>query len=104
MVFLTIKVNKNNNLGDDSLGSEMFEINRTALSTTSFSVLVQITGNTHLWVLEVRYIAISYNFPHHLNSFDNVPIQYNNGPLNILNTASPSPQTYTNTINYTLQA
>jgi hypothetical protein len=29
----------------------MFEVNRTALTTTSFSVLVQISGFTNIWVL-----------------------------------------------------
>lgn len=29
----------------------MFEVNRTALTVISFSVLVQISGNTNIWVL-----------------------------------------------------
>ncbi len=92
------------NLGDDTVASEMFEVNRTGLTTTSFSVLVQISGSTNIWILEVRYIAISPNFPHHLNSFDNVPVQYNNGALTNITSGGLSAKTYTNTINYTLQA
>jgi len=65
---------------------------------------VQISGNTNLWVVEVRYIAISKLFPHHLNSFDNVPVNYNNGALTNITTASMSVKTYKNTINYTAQA
>lgn len=38
-------------LGNDYLGFEMFEINRTGLTTTSFSVKVQISGYTNLWIL-----------------------------------------------------
>lgn len=66
-------------------------------------MLVQITGFTHIWILEVRYVAISPTFPHHLNSFDNVPINYGTTLVNI-STASNSTQTFTNTINYTDQA
>lgn len=83
----------------------MFEVNRTALSGTSFSVLVQIWGNTDIWIIVVRYIAVDMAFPHHLNSFDNVPVNYNNGALNAWTTRSPTSLiTYTNTINYTTQA
>lgn len=53
---------------------------------------------------EVRYIAISKSFPHHLNSFDNVPVEYNNGALtNIINKVA-TVNTYQNIINYTLHA
>lgn len=37
--------------GDDVFGSEMFEINRTSLSTTTFAIKMQITGYTNLWVV-----------------------------------------------------
>lgn len=82
----------------------MFEVNRTGLTTTAFSVLVQITGFTNIWVMEVRFIAISKNFPHHLNSFDNVPINYNGPPISNLSMNSTSTVTYTNTIDYSAQA
>jgi hypothetical protein len=52
----------------------------------------------------VRYIAISKLFPHHLNSFDNVPVNYTFGPLVNISTASPTLKTFTNTINYATQA
>lgn len=82
----------------------MFEVNKTSLTTTSFSVKVQISGNTDIWIIVVRYIAVSKTFPHHLNSFDNVPVNYNNGALTAFSARSLTQITYTNTINYTLQA
>ncbi len=39
-----------------------------------------------------------------MNSFDNVPVQYNNGALVNISSLSLTVQTYQNTINYTLQA
>ena len=51
------------------------------------------------------YIAIDPDFPHHLNSFDNVPVNYSNGALTNITTKSTTQiLTYTNTINYTAQA
>lgn len=82
----------------------MYEVNRTGLTSTYFSVKVQISGITNLWMLEVRYIAISILFPHHLNSFDNVPVNYNNGALSNITNPSLSIKTYTNTINFTSQS
>lgn len=73
------------------------------MTTTSFSVLIQISGSTTIWLFEVRYIAISKSFPHHLNSFDNVPINYNGAPITILTTTGTT-RSYVNTINYTTQA
>lgn len=74
------------------------------MTTTNFAVSVKIFGITNIWMLEVRYIAISKSFPHHLNSFDNVPVNYTYGPLINVTTASMSVKTFTNTINYTIQA
>lgn len=71
------------------------------MSSTDFSVLVQIQGITNIWVLNVRYIAIDKNFPHHLNSFDNVPLNYTQGPLVNISVVSVVPQYYYNVINYT---
>ena len=51
MVYQTTKVNNFRYLADDTLANEMFEVNRTGLTTTSFSVLVQISGITNIWVL-----------------------------------------------------
>lgn len=50
------------------------------------------------------YIAIDPTFPHHLNSFDNVPVNYSAGPIVNISNASAVLQTYTNIINYTTQA
>lgn len=64
-------------------------------------MLVQIYGVTNLWLLKVRYIAIDAAFPHKLNSFDNVPVNYSNGPLVNITVKSLSLTYYTNTINFT---
>lgn len=82
----------------------MFEVNRTDLTASAFSVLIKISGFTHIWVLEVRFIGISKSFPHHLNSFDNVPINYNNGALTNITSKSSSATSYSNTIDYSAQA
>lgn len=84
----------------------MWEINRTGLTTSSFSVLIQIVGFTNLNFLTVRFIAVDVLFPHNLNSFDNVPVNYSAGPLaniSVKGTTS-SPSIYTNTINFTKQS
>ena len=91
--------------GDDYTGQEIFEIRREQLTASTFTVSVQIFGVTNIWTLNVPYIAIDPLFPHHLNSFDNVPISYNdpNGLVNV--TSRKMYQTsYTNVINYTQQA
>ncbi len=54
--------------------------------------------------MNVPYIAIDPSFPHHVNSFDNVPVNYLAGNLVNISVSSTSVQTYTNAINYTLQA
>lgn len=84
----------------------MWEINRTVVTTSSFSVLVQISGFTNLRFLTVRFIAIDIFFPHNLNSYDNVPVNYSAGPLvNIsVKGTTTSPSIYTNTINFTQQS
>ncbi len=89
--------------GDDMMASEMFEVQRTGLTTSSFSVKVQISGYTNLYILSVRYIAISRTFPHHLNSFDNVPINYTKGPLTNISVSTTANKFYVNYINYTAQ-
>ena len=42
---------------------------------------IQIYGWTNLWILSVAYLAVDPTFPHHLNSFDNVPINYTAGNI-----------------------
>lgn len=73
------------------------------MTASSFSVKVQITGYTHLYILTVRYIAISRSFPHHLNSFDNVPINYTKGALTNISVSNTVAKYYANFINYTAQ-
>lgn len=55
-------------------------------------------------MLGVSYIAIDPTFPHHLNSFDNVPVNYSSGNLVNVTSKQSSAQTYTNTIDYSVQA
>jgi len=38
---------------------------------------MQIFGVTNIFLMSVPYLAIDPAFPHHLNSFDNVPLNYN---------------------------
>lgn len=82
----------------------MFEINRTYLDRFEFRVLVQIIGTTNILRLNVPYIAIDPLFPHHINSFDNVPVNYSAGPIANISVRTVGVQTYTNIINYTTQA
>ena len=42
---------------------------------------IQIYGVTNIWILNVAYMAGDPSFPHHLNSFDNVPLNYSNGNI-----------------------
>ena len=76
---------------------------RVDLTAATFKVAVQIYGVTNIHILNVPYIAIDPTFPHHLNSFDNVPLNYNNGPLTNITQKKSSLQTYTNIVNYTAQ-
>lgn len=78
-------------------------MNRTFLNSLSFSVAVQILGTTNILLMNVPYIAIDPSFPHHLNSFDNVPVNYNAGLLVNITQNTVQTQTYKNTINYTTQ-
>ena len=63
-----------------------------------------MVGWTNIWILNVPYIAIDPQFPHHLNSFDNVPVNYNAGSLVNITHKSTIVQSYTNIVNYTQQA
>lgn len=66
---------------------------------------MKILGYTSILKLNVPYIAIDPSFPHHINSFDNVPVNYSAGPIvNISNGNDGSTKIYTNLIDYTVQA
>ena len=53
----------------------------------------------------VSYIAIDPTFPHRLNCFDGVPLNYSKGDLTNVTVKNPNTKlTYSNTINYTTQA
>jgi hypothetical protein len=51
-------------------------VRRLDLTAATFTVQVDIIGTTNIWIFNVPYIAVDPTFPHHLNSFDNVPINY----------------------------
>ncbi len=68
----------------------------------SFSVEVEIFGYTNIVKLSVAYLAIDPNIPHHLNAFDNVPIN-SNEPLSNITEKQNYPTSYTGVTNYTLQ-
>jgi hypothetical protein len=61
--------------------TESFEILRRNLTSSLFTVSIEIFGITNIFMLTVPYLAIDPQFPHHLNSFDNVPINYTSVPL-----------------------
>jgi len=73
------------------------------LTTTTFTVQVDIIGTTNLYILNVPYIAVDPTFPHHLNSFDNVPINYGTTLVNLTNKVSGT-TSFTNIINYSEQS
>ena len=54
-------------------------------------------------MLIVSFIGIDPTFPHHLNSFDNVPVNYNNGALSGITVKDSVTRYYYNTVNYTQQ-
>lgn len=81
----------------------MWEVNKTSLTISSFTVKIQISGYTNIWVMAVRYFAIDKSFPHKLNSYDNVPVNYGSTLSNIT-VKSPTLVTYTNVINFTTQS
>ena len=91
--------------GNDFLGQEFYEIRKEDLTLSTFTVSIQIYGVTNIWILNVAYIAVDPAFPHHLNSFDNVPLNYSNGDIvNITSKSTSKVNYYTNYINYTAQA
>lgn len=64
--------------------TESFEIMRVNLTSSTFRVSIEIFGVTNIWTLTVPYLVIDPLFPHHLNSFDNVPLNYSFGNLVLL--------------------
>ena len=63
------------------MGQEFYEIKKIGLTPATFRVSIQIYGVTNLWLLTVAYLAVDPTFPHHLNSFDNIPINYTAGDI-----------------------
>jgi hypothetical protein len=59
---------------------------------------------TNIYKLAIRYITIDTSFPHQIVSFDNVPVNYSNGPLVNITVSRTIINYYANTINFTDQA
>lgn len=76
----------------------------TGVTQSTFSVQILIINFTNLLLLNVAYVASEPAFPHHLNMFENVPINYTSGPLVNITTASTQVTTFTELIDYTKQA
>lgn len=70
--------------GNDTLREEIFEIKRIGLTQSSFTVSIQISGITNIWLLSVAYLAVEPTFPHHFNTFENVPLNYSSGSIVLL--------------------
>lgn len=75
---------------DDYLGEEHYEVARSGLTASSFTVEVEIHGITNIYLLNVAYVAVDYDFPHHVNTFDNVPVNFTFGNLVNISTSSTS--------------
>jgi hypothetical protein len=73
------------------------------LTASTFTVIVQIIGVTNIRFLCVSFIGIDPTFPHHLNSFDNVPVSYGSTLVNVTSQDPINTIYYSNTINYTQQ-
>lgn len=92
------------------MGVEQFQIRRLDLTTSTFTVQVDIIGTTNLYIVNVPYIAVDPTFPHHLNSFDNVPISYGTTlvikKLTQINITQKKTgvSSFTNVINYNTQS
>ena len=63
------------------MGEQFYEIKKIGLTAATFKVSIQIYGTTNIWLLTVAYLAVDPTFPHHLNTFDNVPINNTGGDI-----------------------
>lgn len=65
-----------------------FEVRRENLTASTFGVSIQATNLSNIFNLAVPYLAVDPLFPHHLNSFDNVALNYTSPTLVLLKTNS----------------
>ena len=61
-----------------------FEVRRENLTASTFGVSIQATNLSNIFNLAVPYLAVDPLFPHHLNSFDNVALNYTSPTLVLL--------------------
>ena len=73
-------------------------------SASAFTVKLNLQGWTNLFILNIAYIAVDYNFGYEVAMFSNVPVNDTAGNLANITSSSTTLQTYTNSINYQLQA
>jgi len=69
--------------GSDKLLAENFAISRQGLDQTSFTIYTMIEGTTNIRIMTIMYLAVDRSFPYHLNTFNDIPVNYSNG--NIVN-------------------
>lgn len=60
-----------------------------------------IDGTTNIRILTIMYLAVDRSFPYHLNIFNDIPINYDNGALVNITGSSVGVRQYRNYINYT---
>jgi hypothetical protein len=65
-----------------------FEVRRENLTASTFGVSIQATNLSNIFNLAVPYLAVDPLFPHHLNSFDNVALNYSSPTLVLYKTNS----------------
>lgn len=74
------------------------------MSTTGFTIHTLINGNTKIRILSILYLAVDRSFPYHLNTFNDIPVNYLNGDIVNITGSSVGVRQYRNYINYTLLA
>ena len=84
--------------------NEDFAIKRIGLSQIGFTINMLISGVTNIRILTIMYLSVDRSFPHHINVFNDINVNYGSGPLVNISTSTIGLRTYTNTINYTILA
>ncbi len=74
------------------------------MNTTQFKLFTAITGFTNLRILSLQYLAVSRDFPYHLNTFNNIDANFSKGPLTNISRTQNGNRFYLNKINYTVLA
>jgi len=76
-------------------------MDNTGTTPTGFTIYTMINGITNIRIFTIAYMAIDPSYPYHLNTFNNIEVNYTTGgPITNISTGTGT-RTYTNTINYT---